>query len=305
MSLEILNSPIFTTVQDLGRVGYMHAGISNSGASDEFLFLLANKLLQNDKNTSCLEISMGSFEIKFHKKTKAIICGYVENIYLDEQKIEAFKTFKVKENQVLKIKNIDFGKKVYLGLKNGFVFEKILGSSSTSIKEHLGVFEGKKLKKGDILEYQEYEDNYNTRYKGEFFSKINKDILTLRVILSYQENEFDIKEKEKFFTQTYTITNDFNTMACRLDCLEKIQCNIEGVISEGISFGSIQIPKNGKPIILLKNRQTIGGYPKIGSVLGIDCLKLLQCAPNQKVKFEMIDLYEAQKRTKEFYKFFC
>lgn len=305
MSLEILNSPIFTTVQDLGRVGFMHTGVSVSGASDEFLYLLLNKLLQNKKNASCLEISMGSIELKFHKNTKAVVCGYVEDIFLDEEKIEGFKTFNAKKNQILKIKNIAFGRKIYFGVKDGFIGEKTLASMSTSIKEHLGLFDGRKLKKNDILDYKQYQDNHNFKYKGELKTKPVDDVLVLRVLLSYQEEFFSKSQKEKFFSETFTITNDFNTMACRLESNVSINCDIDGIISEGISFGAIQIPKNGKPIILLKSRQTIGGYPKIGSVLGVDCFKLSQCTPNQKIKFKEVSLSDARSITKEFYKPFC
>jgi biotin-dependent carboxylase-like uncharacterized protein len=295
LSLKILNNPIFSTIQDLGRIGFMHTGVSNSGASDEFLFSLANKLLRNDKNSSMLEISMGSFEAKFLKNTKIIICGYIEDIYLDDKKIVSFKTLKIRENQVIKIKNIPFGKKVYLALKHGFNITKTLGSASSSLKEHLGLYEGRKLKKDDSLDYLSYEDNFNIKYKGEYLTLNTQEILTLRVVLSYQYEYFSTEEKKKFFNEVFTINNDFNTMACRLDASIPIKCEIDGIISEGISFGSVQIPKNGMPIILLKNRQTIGGYPKIATVLGIDCFKLSQCAPKQKIKFEEVSLEDAIK----------
>ena len=91
-------------------------------------------------------------------------------------------------------------------------------------------------------------------------------------------------------------------MACKLDG-NPINCNIDGIISEGISYGTIQIPKDGKPIILLKERQTIGGYPKIGTVLNIDCFKLSQAKLNTKIKFKEIPYDEALKKMKEFYFF--
>ena len=92
-------------------------------------------------------------------------------------------------------------------------------------------------------------------------------------------------------------------MACKLKG-EPISCDINGIISEGIAFGSIQIPSDGQPIVLLKDRQTIGGYPKIGSVLRIDCFKLSQAKANTKVRFEEISIIQASKKLKEFYSFF-
>ena len=96
------------------------------------------------------------------------------------------------------------------------------------------------------------------------------------------------------------VTNDFNRMAYKLQG-DPIRCNIDGIVSEGISFGAIQIPKDGKPIILLKERQTIGGYPKLGFVLAVDCFKLAQARTNTKIKFQEISYEEALSKTKEFY----
>ncbi|MDZ7907575.1 MAG: hypothetical protein U5N10_04710 [Gemmobacter sp.] len=132
-----------------------------------------------------------------------------------------------------------------------------------------------------------------------------EDELTLRVIFSYQENHFSKqapppppppppeKKSKKFLNSTYLVTNDFNRMACKLSG-EAIKCDINGIISEGIAFGSIQIPSDGQPIVLLKDRQTIGGYPKIGVVLSIDCFKLSQARANTKIRFEEISYIKKQ-----------
>ena len=129
------------------------------------------------------------------------------------------------------------------------------------------------------------------------------DKLELRVVLSYQEDKFPKEQKDKFFSSSYEITNEFNRMGCKLKG-EAIRCDIDGIVSEGISFGAIQIPSDGQPIILLKDRQTIGGYPKIGSVLGIDCFKLAQAKPKTQVLFKPISLQEAQELTRKFYSSF-
>ena len=183
------------------------------------------------------------------------------------------------------------------------IYKKNLGVTQTTIKENLGGLDGKQLKKGDFLPFPSSKKVVNQRLKNKFIPKYDEEVLTLRVLLSYQENTFSKEEKEKFFNSTYTVTNDFNRMACKLNG-EAISSTLDGIISEGISFGSIQIPKDGKPIILLKERQTIGGYPKIGSVLSCDCFKLAQRKINSKIKFEEIDIIEAQEKIKCFYNIF-
>ena len=108
------------------------------------------------------------------------------------------------------------------------------------------------------------------------------------------------KEKEKFFSSEFSVSPESNRMGMKLNG-EKITPKISGIISEGIAFGSIQIPSSGQPIILLKDRQTIGGYAKIGSVLAIDCFKLSQAKNNTKIRFEEIDIKSAQEKMKNFY----
>ena len=154
---------------------------------------------------------------------------------------------------------------MYLAIKDRFDIKKELLSNSTITKENIGGIDGFKLKKGDILASRMIKATYNKHLKKKYIPDYN-GILELRVVLSYQNDFFKKKEQDKFFNSIYAITNDFNRMACKLEG-EPISYDLAGIISEGISFGSIQIPSNGKPIILLKERQTIGGYPKIGSVL--------------------------------------
>ena len=163
----------------------------------------------------------------------------------------------------------------------------------------MGGLDGDKLKKGDILPYRSCSDATKIAIKKEFIPKY-EDELILRVILSYQENYFSMNEKKKFFSSSYTVTNEFNKMAYKLRG-EPIKCDINGIISEGIAFGSIQITNDGQPIVLLKERQTIGGYPKIGTVINIDCFRLAQAKSGTKIRFEEISYEEALEKSKKFY----
>ena len=299
MSLEIINSPILTLLQDKGRFSYSSIGVSSSGVMDEYAYLVANKLLGNKSCENILEISFSNNSFKVHQNTQIVITGAFCEFYINDIFFNTWQTYNVKVGDIIKIGKITSGSKVYIGVKNGFDVKKEFGSNSTTIKESLGGISGEKLKKGDLLPFTYFSDNFNMRLKKMFIPNYEEPLI-LRVVLSYQEDFFKQEEIEKFFSSTYTISNDFNRMGCKLKG-EKITCNIEGIISEGISFGAIQIPKDGQPIILLKERQTIGGYPKIGSVLNIDCFKLAQCKPSMKIKFEQINISDAQRKVKEFY----
>ena len=300
---EVIKSGIFTLIQDKGRYGLTHLGVTNSGVMDEYSALMAHKMLDNDLDTNILEIVFGNVELKASVDTVVCITGAKCEFFINNLACSTWKTYKISSGDTLKIGKVFEGQRVYLCVKNGFDIENEFGSCSTTIKEELGGLNGKQLKKGDVLSYKKATAISGNRLKQIHIPKYDEGILTLRVLLSYQEESFSQNEKEKFFNSEYKITPDFNRMACRLSG-EEIHSSLDGIISEGICFGSIQIPKNGQPIILLKERQTIGGYPKIGSVLSIDCFKLAQRKVGSMIRFEEIDISTAQNKLKDFYNVF-
>ncbi len=302
MSFEVIKAGIFTTLQDRGRFGFTHLGVTNSGVMDEYSALAAQKLLDNDLDTNILEITFSNVELKADANTLLCITGAVCELFINNELKNCWQVYKIKKGDVVKIGTILEGQRVYLAIKNGFDIKKEFGSNSTTMKESLGGISGMKIKNGDILPYKQNNEDISKRWHQNHIPKYKKE-LTLRVILSYQDESFSKEEKEKFFNSTYTIAQDFNRMACKLSG-EKIVSSLDGIISEAVSFGSIQIPKNGQPIILLKERQTIGGYPQIGTVLSIDCFKLAQMKIDSKVKFELIDINTAQDKLKNFYSTF-
>lgn len=302
MSLEIINNPILVMIQDKGRYGYSDIGVTNSGVMDEYAYLSANKMLGNSLETNILEIAFSNVIFKANVSTQIAITGAICELFINDIPKQCWETHNIKAGDIIKIGKILNGIRTYLAVKGGFDTKKEFGSNSTTIKEKLGGINGEKLKKGDILSFKETSSTYNIRLKKEFIPTY-EDELTLRVVLSYQDEYFSNEQKEKFFSNTFTVTNDFNRMGCKLNG-ESILCDINGIISEGISFGAIQIPSDGQPIILLKERQTIGGYPKIGSVLAIDCFKLSQVKTNTKIRFSEINIDEATKKTRSFYSSF-
>ena len=299
MSLEIINAPIFATVQDKGRFSYTSIGVTNSGVMDEFSYEMANKLLGNNKEANTIEIAFSNVHFKVNAQTTLAITGASCEFFINDILKTTWQTHNIKAGDIIKVGKILEGTRVYLSVKDGFKIEKEFGSNSTTIKENLGGLDGDKLKKGQVLAFDSYLQAHNTRLKEKFIPKFTNE-LELRVLLSYQDDNFQQEQIDKFFSSTYTITNEFNRMGCKLSG-EAISCDINGIISEGISFGAIQIPSDGQPIILLKDRQTIGGYPKIGSVLSIDCFKLAQAKPKCKITFKPIEIKEAQEKLKDFY----
>ena len=302
MSLEIINNPILVMLQDKGRYGYSDIGVTNSGVMDEYAYYAANKMLGNSFDTNILEIAFSNVIFKANAPTQIAITGAICELFINDISKQCWQTHNVKAGDIIKIGKILKGIRVYLGVFGGFDIKKEFGSNSTTIKENLGGLNGDKLKKGDILAFNEFSCSFDTRFKKELIPSY-EDELILRVVLSYQSDLFANKEKKKFFSNSFTVSNDFNRMGCKLNG-ESILCDVNGIISEGISFGAIQVPSDGQPIILLKDRQTIGGYPKIGSVLAIDCFKLSQVKANTKIRFSEISIDEATKKTRRFYSSF-
>ena len=298
MSFKVLSSGIFTTLQDRGRYGYSYEGRTSSGAIDEYAYLWSQKLLSN-QDANALEVMVG-LKIKALAPTMVAVTGADLMFTINGVAQPIWQSYAIEVDDVLSFEKRVSGQRAYLAVKGGFVVEKKYGSVSTTLKENIG----KRVERGDVLETRISLPNnggraFRFRTAQIFIPDYNRP-LVLRLLLSYQEDYFSQEEKEKFFNSDYEITLQSDRMGFKLkgSAITPIK---GGIISEGIAFGSVQIPKDGQPIVLLKERQTIGGYPKIGTVLAIDCFKLAQIPIGSMVRFETIEIEEAQEIMRRFY----
>lgn len=290
-----------SSIQDSGRVGFGDIGLTQSGAMDEYAFGFANKLVGNPFNTSVIEIAMGGLKLKVKGKMCIALCGANMGCTLNAQKISPWQTYNLEDGDALYFNFAKEGQFAYIAVMGGFQTPISLGSFSTSIKEGLGGIEGRKLQKGDFLPC--LATSSKTKSLDKQWIPTYANTLTLRLVLGYQSELFTPEQHHTFFNTPYMYKGEGNRMGCRLSG-QKIIPKVSGILSEPICFGAVQIPLHGEPIVLLKERQTIGGYPKIGSVLGIDCFKLAQLNAGGKVHFEAIGLAEALEKTRVFYRFF-
>ncbi len=294
--LKVIKSGMLTLLQDNGRYGYADIGITQSGVADGYSSAWVNRLLLNESNTNMLEILLGNASFISTVHSYIAVCGAKVELSINGEVKAMWKSHQIKPNDTIEIGMAKSGLRVYLGIKGGFHIDPELGSCATTIKE--GFFG--KIAPNDMLPCDEYRDSLLTStpqiHIPEFL-----DIITLRVVLGYQSDCFEPQEIEKFFSSPYTVSNQTDRMGCRLSG-EQIAIDAE-IVSEAISFGAIQIPKDGQPIVLLKERQTIGGYPKIGSILPMDCYRLAQARPSTTVTFKEVSLDEGMALTKELYRF--
>ena len=289
---EVLNEGILATFQDSGRFGYEDIGVSNSGASDELSYYLANRLLNNPQNCTTIELSIGKLKLKALQSTRVSIAGADTKAKLNGKILKNWSCFPVKEGDVLEFGYAIDGQLIYIAVEGGFKSKKILNSTSVSR------FIGTPIKKGEILNADPSINRQKAFFSPSIVPTLGHKKLELRFVKGYQHKLFDI---EKFTTSKFKVSNRYNKMGYQLSG-DKIVPKKNTLISEAIAFGAIQITPAGDPIVLLKDRQTIGGYPKIGSVLPMDCFKLSQCGVNTDITFKEISLSEALNITKNFYK---
>ncbi|MGK0272897.1 MAG: biotin-dependent carboxylase-like uncharacterized protein [Cocleimonas sp.] len=296
IGFTIVQSGILSLLQDAGRFGKHNIGLTNGGPLDKLSYNWANRLLDNDENACVIEVSIGGLVLETKIDTQIAVTGGDAALSINNQAVASWQTHSVKVGD-----NISFGfaqnaTRHYLAVKNGFQLESMFGSCSTVAREKLGGLDGSALHAGDLIPCLSVNQDNAKQSKVSLSDRPNYSAkATLRVILGYQESSFSNLEKARFFNNEFTISSQCDRMGYRLTGPE-IKTELRGILSEGICYGAIQIPADGQPIVLLNDRQTIGGYPKIGSVFSLDIAKLTQRPPGSIIYFEAITIDEAQRQ---------
>ncbi len=282
--LKIIRSGPLSLLQDLGRRNGQHLGFSEGGACDGHAFFWANYLLGNSNGCAALEITLGPFEAVFQKDTMIAICGADLTTTINNEPLACWSSAKVVAGDVFRCSPGNNGLRSYLAIANGFIAKKQFSSYSEVAREH---FFPRQVFDGAIVTYDGVnQKHYRITSVPEKYRPNYKSHLVLRVIPSYQFNEFACEAVRLFFQSNYIITQNSDRMGYRLKG-EEVNWSGAGILSEGIAFGSVQVPPDGQPIVLLNDRQTIGGYPKLGCVCKKDCYQLAQRQANQKVSFKL------------------
>jgi len=277
---------LLTLIQDSGRFGKHNLGLTNGGPLDVLAFDWANRLLGNDSNATALEISFGGLSLESEIDTAIVVTGAEIPIKINDETMPQWQTHSVKKGDIIELGYTTNGTRAYLAVAGGFSIPLSFGSSATVVREKIGGLNGDKLQVGDHLPCDTRENSQHYRLAEDDRPQYN-DGAILRVVLGYQQSAFDPVEHRRFFGSQYQVTDRSDRMGFRLEG-EAIKSSIVGMLSEGICHGAIQIPADGQPIVLMNDRQTIGGYPKIGSVIPLDTAKLAQLSPGTTINFESI-----------------
>ncbi len=296
MGIRILKGGMLTTVQDLGRSGYQSQGFGVSGVMDVRSFKIANLLLDNPENEAVLEFTLIGPTLEFTSSAIIAITGGDFQPTVNGKPAPMYTALYMKKGDVLKFGSARTGSRGYVAFSGYLKIPVVMGSRCTNLKCHLGGFKGRKLEDGDYINFRikrEYLPFFLSRTLE--LDEFDQEEIVLRVIMGPQENRFGRQGIETFLNSEYTVTSDFDRMGCRLDGPFIAAKGTSDIISDGIAFGSVQVPSHGKPIILLADRQTTGGYAKIATVASVDIPKLVQRKTDHKVRFQAISVQEAQR----------
>ena len=287
---------MLSLIQDTGRFGYYNIGLTNGGPIDLEAFQWANRLCSkqlssNELNATAIEISVGGLTLIAQLDTTIAVTGSNMPLTINNQKKALWRSYAIKAGDIIELGFASQGIRSYLAVAGGFNIKKSFGSTATVCREGIGGLTGEKLKVGDVLPYSG-ETRKTNFVLPELFRPEYTNNTVLHTVPSYQQKHFSSHQQRLFFSSEYQVSKQFDRMGYRLTG-QKVSCDIGGILSEGICHGAVQIPADGQPIVLMNDRQTIGGYPKIGAVSSVDTAKLGQLKQGDKVRFEPISMEQA------------
>lgn len=288
MVLKVKNPGLFTTVQDMGRYGHQAEGFSPAGAMDWRAMMLANRLLGNDEGAAVLEMTLQGASFEVTEDVTVATAGAKMPVAVPGREMGTGTVIPLMKGEQISFGGAESGARTYLAVTGGFKVPGVFGSASTHTRSGIGGFYGRMLKTGDRLRAGGGTNTPGMKRLRVF----DDDDDVIRVIPGQQYDRFK-ENLDTFYGSGYTLTKDCDRMGFRLDGEVLEAAGGHDVLSEPTQLGSIQIPKNGKPIILLNDRQTAGGYARIATVALCDIPKLVQKRQGDTLRFEEIGVGEA------------
>lgn len=295
--LEVRAPGMLTTVQDLGREGFGPMGVSPSGAADPVALRIGNRLVGNAEGAAGLEMTLLGGTYIFPERAVVALTGANFGATLEDESVEIWNSLEIRAGQRLHVGTTRGGARCYLCVRGGIDVKLFFGSASTHLLSGLGGFEGRALRKGDVLRIKAAHDSFRTFRKTKVAGRVLEKLSprkVLRVTAGPQSDWFSLELREAFYRGTYRVAEESNRMGLRLEGTA-ISTPVGGeMISEGVSLGAVQITAGGLPIILFVEQQTTGGYPKIANVISADLSSLGQLRPRDEVRFERVEMETAR-----------
>ena len=310
MTVQVLRAGTLSTLQDLGRYGYQRYGVPVGGVMDEWSHRLANLLVDNAESEATLECTLTGPSLAFGGTHLIAICGADLSPTIDAIPVPQGRPVLVRAGARLDFGARKSGARVYLGISGGFLVTPVMHSKSTFLRGAFGGFHGRALRKADVLEigapdaqhcYPQLDQLFNARdtpFAAPAWSVLPPPAIgspqALRVMAGQQWDAFGEQAQTLFCKTAYRITPQSDRMGYRIEGASLALRKPLEMVSEAVGFGTVQIPPDGNPIILMADRQTTGGYPKIAQVASVDLPLLAQMLPSERLCFSVISLEAAQ-----------
>ena len=295
VALHVIKAGSLATVQDLGRQGVAERGFSVGGAMDHYAARAANALVDNPPNTALIELTLGGLQFEVDGPVDIAICGAEAPLQINTRYVESWRTHALEAGDVVSVGFAQRGARLYIAFAGGLDVQPVLGSASTVLREAIGGLEGHALQVGDAVSLLPRALPMQPRR----FSVKDRYRFTQEVVLEAsrgpQWHMLDRRAKRQLLGATYTVTTHCDRMGYRLGSEASLPA-LPGVISEGLGVGAVQLPNDGQPIVLMRDHQTMGGYPKPLVLLPAAVDVLAQCQPGCLVRFALLSSGESARR---------
>lgn len=299
---RVIKSGLFTTVQDRGRHGFQKFGVPISGAMDKYGFASANLLVGNSVDAACLEITLLGPEFEVLNKAQIAVAGADFSFTVNDNPMSLWQTVNLEKGDVVAFYGAPrSGCRAYLAVRGGIDVPVVLGSRSTNVRGGFGGYGGRALRADDLIQAfaPEHFLGDDVVTPNDLIPNYAKEF-AVDVVQGPQDAVFAAEGVETFLRNDYTVTPESDRMGYRLQGAFIERKSAVELVTEALMEGVVQVPANGKPIVLMADAQTSGGYPKIATVTTPDVSRLAQAKPNDRVRFNRISLAQAHAEYVEF-----
>ena len=305
MAIHVIFAGARTTVQDKGRLGYQNSGFAPNGFIDRFASHMANALVNNDENEAVLEFCLVGPILTFDEEANIAVCGGDFSLKVGSRTYPAGRAVHIRPGETVQVVTGQVGTFGSLAIGGGLDIPLVMGSRSTNVRCGIGGYKGRALENGDVIKLRNPKygkQNLEDRRIPARTLPTEESVLAVRVIPGPQEDAFTEEGIKTFYGSEYEMTNSSDRMGFRLDGPEVASKHGSDILSDGIVLGSIQISGKGKPIVMMADRQTTGGYAKIATIINVDIPTFAQLRPGQKVRFVRCTVEEAQEAYRDYHK---
>jgi len=292
-AVRIIEPGPLSTVQDSGRFGYQDRGVPVSGAMDLQALRIANFLAGNRDAEAGIEIAWGGFRAEFLAPAHIAVTGADPKPSLNGRSFPCWSGVSARKGDILELNDVETGCRSYVALSGGVDVPVVMGSRSTYLRGGFGGHKGRALQKGDALGLGQGGKTPISECPRALIP-IYSDHPVLRVVLGPQADVLTPESLCRFLSAAFVVSDRCDRMGCSLKGPVLVHRQKADIVSDGTAFGAVQVPGNGQPIILMADRQTIGGYVKPATVISVDRPLLAQLVPESSVRFEEVSLWKAR-----------